>query len=71
MSKRIYRWEIPGHYDQLPYGTEIVRIKSVLYGDAQLYKQVSKDHNHPQWISIGLVVEDTADDSRVCGSARE
>lgn len=60
MSKPIYRWENPGSYDQLPYGTVIVRYKSSLYGEEEIYTQVSQDSNNPKWESLGMVHGSTA-----------
>ncbi len=60
MNRRLYRWETPGHYDQLPHGTEIVRLKSVLYNEAELFVQTSRDQSNPMWTYRGIVSGSTA-----------
>lgn len=67
MSKRIYRWETPGHYDMLPYGTEIIRFKSVVYPKAEIFKQMSLDQERPKWESVGMVDVSTASQSSPVG----
>lgn len=60
MSLRIFRWEKPGKYDQLPFGTEIVRLESVCNPTAEIFKQMSRDPHHPLWESIGMIDGSTA-----------
>ena len=63
MNERIFRWETPGQYDTLPYGTEIIRRKSSLHTTAEIYKQTSRDQERPKWESVGLVGGNTASSS--------
>lgn len=60
MNKRLFRWETPGHYDQLPYGTEIVRLKSIIHSTAEVFKQTSLNQERPKWESVGVVDGSTA-----------
>ncbi len=60
MNKRIYRWETPGQYDTLPYGTEIVRLQSSYYPTAVIFKQTSLDQESPKWESVSEVIGSTA-----------
>ncbi len=60
MNERIFRWETPGQYDMLPYGTEIVRLKSILHSTAEIYRQTSLDQERPKWESVGVVDGSTA-----------
>lgn len=72
MNKRLYRWEKPCKYDQLPYGTEIVRLKGTIHDEAELFVQTSKDQNHPMWTYRGIVNGSTASvDSCVGDSTQE
>lgn len=71
MKERIYRWETPGRYDMLPYGTEIVRLKSIIHSTAEIYRQTSIDQESPKWESVGMVDGSTAKNSRDCDSSRE
>ena len=65
MNERIFRWETPGHYDMLPYGTEIVRLRSSVHTTAEIFKQVSRDQDNPQWESLGVVDGSTATSSPI------
>lgn len=53
--KILYRYETPGQFDQLPYGTEIIRVSNTFHGRATLFKQISKDSAHPIWEEIELL----------------
>lgn len=60
MKKRLYRWETPGQYDTLPYGTEIVRLQSSFHPTAMIFKQTSLDQESPKWESVDVLVCSTA-----------
>ncbi len=47
----LIRHSAPHKYDQLPFGTELVVIKGK--NSIELYQQVSKDQENPQWEIMG------------------
>jgi hypothetical protein len=60
MNEKIYRWETPGIYDQFPYGTEIIRHKSIIHSQSEVFKQISPDQERPKWESVSVVIGSTA-----------
>lgn len=71
MNKRLYRWEKPCKYDQLPYGTEIIRLKGTLHDDAELFQQTSRDQSNPCWIYRGIVNGSTVSQDSSAGDRAE
>lgn len=66
--KAYVRHDKPHKYDQLPFCSEVVVKKNpCMY---ELYLQISKDSEHPQWKKIGTIFKDTVTNTDAPCSSR-
>jgi hypothetical protein len=54
----IVRTGKPSQFDQFEYGT-LCRVENHHHNDYELYLQVGKDEEHPQWELLGLFNSDS------------